>query len=78
VNVNISNEGGPVLAFQDSWRAEDPDDPVTTPLLNGEWLAYCREREAQERTAAKNAHSIEARRVHQELAQGYARFVRAR
>jgi hypothetical protein len=33
---------------------------------------YCRARERAERAAAKGACSIEARRVHQELAQAYA------
>jgi len=37
---------------------------------------YFRKREASERAAAKNALSVAARRVHQELAQAYASLVR--
>jgi len=33
---------------------------------------YARRREAQERAAAKNAPTLAARRIHQELAQLYA------
>jgi hypothetical protein len=70
--VNINNAGGPVLSFPDSMLVDGHDDPG--PRQTPEWAAYCRTREAQERAAAKKALSIEARRVHQELAQGYARF----
>ncbi|MEA3058417.1 MAG: hypothetical protein QOF34_1232 [Sphingomonadales bacterium] len=70
--MNINNAGGPVLAFPDSMGAAT--DEELGPRHNPEWVAYCRTREAQERAAAKKAHSLEARRVHQELAQGYARF----
>jgi hypothetical protein len=72
--VNICNEGGPVLAFADSPGADGEDEPRPPRLSAAEWSAYCRTREAQERAAAKKAQSTEARRVHQELAQGYARF----
>jgi hypothetical protein len=37
---------------------------------------YFRRRERSERAAAKNAVSEAARRVHQELAQGYAKLLR--
>ena len=38
-------------------------------------LDYARRREVQERTAAKQALSIAARRAHQELAQLYSELV---
>lgn len=37
---------------------------------------YARQREARERSAAKRAKTLEARRTHQELAQYYAQLVR--
>ena len=37
---------------------------------------YFRRRELAERAAAKNAQTEAARRVHQELAQGYAELLR--
>jgi hypothetical protein len=42
-------------------------------VLDEESLDYLRRRELAERAAAKNALSQTARRIHQELAQGYAR-----
>jgi len=39
-------------------------------------LEYFRQRERIERAAAKSASCEEARRVHQELAQGYAQLAR--
>jgi hypothetical protein len=72
--VNICNEGGSIVAFRDSWprneaesEPQEPDDP--------EWLDYCRARELAERRAAKNTPSAEARGVHQQLAQAYARMI---
>ena len=41
-------------------------------MLNPESQEYFRRRERAERAAAKNAASETARRIHQELAQGYA------
>lgn len=37
-------------------------------------IDYARRREAQERAAAKHAATLSARRMHQELAQFYARL----
>lgn len=67
--MNICNEGGPVIAFRDAWGlAADRDIQSADPPD----ADYCRARERAERAAAKTAQSIEARRVHQELAQAYA------
>ena len=44
--------------------------------MNEPTVDYLRRREQAERTAAKNAASDAARRVHQELAQGYAERLR--
>ncbi len=43
-----------------------------------ESIEYFQQRERMEREAAKNAGSPAARRVHQELAQGYAALARPR
>jgi hypothetical protein len=45
-------------------------------MLDEESAAYFRRREMTERAAAKKALSEAARRVHQELAQGYAEILR--
>lgn len=45
-------------------------------MLDQESLEYFRRRERAERAAAKTAESEAARRVHQELAQGYAQLLR--
>lgn len=45
-------------------------------MSHQESLEYFRRRERAERAAAKHAASEAARRVHQELAQGYAERIR--
>ncbi len=45
-------------------------------MLNHESQEYFRQRERAERAAAKNARTDVARRIHQELAQGYAALLR--
>jgi len=45
-------------------------------MLNSESHEYFRRRERAERAAAKNAVTDAARRIHQELAQGYAALLR--
>ena len=45
-------------------------------MLNPEAQDYFRRRERAERAAAKNAANETARRIHQELAQGYAALLR--
>lgn len=45
-------------------------------MLNPDSHDYFRRRERAERAAAKNAASETARRIHQELAQGYAALLR--
>lgn len=44
-------------------------------MLDHESQDYLRRRELAERAAAKNAVTEAARRVHQELAQGYAKLL---
>ena len=46
-------------------------------MLNPENQEYFRRRERAERAAAKNATTETARRIHQELALGYAAMLRA-
>ena len=45
-------------------------------MSNQDSLDYFRRRERAERAAAKQAASEAARRIHQELAQGYAKRLR--
>lgn len=45
-------------------------------MLNPESQDYFRRRELAERAAAKSAATEVARRIHQELAQGYAALLR--
>jgi hypothetical protein len=71
--VNICNDGGSVVTFTDPRLPKDEEFFEAPRYATAEWLDYCRTREADERAAAKKAASIEARRVHQELAQAYAR-----
>lgn len=46
-------------------------------MIDQESANYFRRRERAERAAAKQAASDAARRIHQELAQNYARILRA-
>ena len=73
--VNISDQGSSIVTFADARQTEkEPFD--RSARLAPEWLDYCRSRERMERAAAKRAGSVESRRVHQELAQAYARTLR--
>jgi len=70
--LNVSHDPSSLIIFRAAAAgdAEPPASPV------GE--DYCRVREQAERTAAERATSTAARRVHQELAQAYARATRQR
>lgn len=70
--MNVWHEGGGIVAFADCWTARDEGEPDLAERSGPEWIDYCRARERAERAAAKRAASIDARRVHQELAQAYA------
>ena len=73
--MNISHEGSCIFTFRDSWRSRNkPQSEILDPV-DAEWLDHCRARELAERAAAKKATSTEARGIHQELAQAYARMV---
>lgn len=75
--MNVCNEGGPLVIFREERAARsNPKTDHLKPASDDGWVDYCRAREASERAAAKRAASITARRVHQELAQAYARRVR--
>ena len=69
--MNVSNEPCPIVIFRAPWAARAEDQ--TAPQISD---VYCRARERAERAAAKRAGSVKARRVHQELAQAYARLTR--
>ena len=45
-------------------------------VIDPESVGYFRRRELAERAAAKNAMSLAAQRIHQELAQEYVRLLR--
>jgi len=68
----VSHDSSPLVIFRRAGArdAEPPASPV------GE--DYCRVREQAERAAAERATSTAARRVHQELADAYARSTRQR
>jgi hypothetical protein len=74
--VNICHDGGSLLTFTDSWASRNEPQANSLEPADTEWLDYCRARELAERAAAKRASSIEARRIHQELAEAYARRAR--
>jgi hypothetical protein len=74
--VNISNEGGPIVAFRDLWPERADCAAAAQPRCDREWLNYCRARESAERAAAQNAPCPQARHVHRELARAYARLIR--
>lgn len=68
--MNVCNDGGSFVTFNDTRGLNDDKLELGT---DEQWIDYCRSREMAERAAAKRASSATARRVHQELAQTYAR-----
>mgnify|MGYP001555062968 CR=1 FL=1 len=70
--MNVCHDGGAIVAFADLWTARHDGELDLAERSGPEWTDYCRARERAERAAAKRAASIDARRVHQELAQAYA------
>lgn len=71
--MNVCHDGGPIIAFRNAW--DDSREEASDARSGERWLDYCRTREAAERAAAKKASSINAQRVHQELALAYARII---
>jgi hypothetical protein len=71
--MNVCNEGGSFILFHDQLA-----DPVAADrtAVDPKWGDYYRARERMELAAAEQAHSTAARRVHQELAQAYARLAK--
>jgi hypothetical protein len=74
--MNVCHGGGPVIVFRDRWSSRNESELPSAKPVDAEWIDYCRARELAERAAAKKAGSIEARRIHQQLAQAYARMIR--
>jgi hypothetical protein len=68
--LNVSHDPSSLIIFR-APGAHDEEAPASPAAED-----YCRVRERAERAAATRAGSIEARRVHQELAQAYARATR--
>ena len=73
--MNVGHGAGSILTFKDAWTSRDEPPSGEPKPADAAWLDHCRARELAERAAAKNAGSIEARRVHQELAQAYASVI---
>jgi len=69
--LNVEHGKSSFTVFREPSIARDePAQPISRD--------HCRARERAERAAAKCASSIEARRIHQEMAQAYARLAQAR
>jgi hypothetical protein len=73
--MNVCHGDGPFVIFGDSWPTGNDPQSAARKAADPEWLDYCRAREFTERSAAMKAVSNEARRIHQELAQAYARMI---
>lgn len=73
--MNISHEGSSIFIFRDSGPPRKQQESESVGCFDAGWLDHCRARELAERAAAKKASSMEARGIHQELAQAYARMV---
>ncbi|WP_028968609.1 hypothetical protein [Sphingomonas sp. URHD0057] len=75
--MNVCNDCTSIVIIRDDWPTQNrPETQIPDPAAaDPEW---CRARELAERAAAKRASSLEARRVHQELAAAYARLTQAR
>lgn len=75
--MNNLNDSSSLVVFREDWATRtNPDTRDLEPDGDLEWVEHCRAREFAERAAAKHAGSDAARRVHQELAQAYARMIR--
>jgi hypothetical protein len=69
--VNVEYGASSIVTFADDWASRNTPEPAAAIRADAEWHEYCRARELAERKAAKSARSLQARRVHQELAQAY-------
>ncbi len=70
--MNVDDDAGGFIIFRAGpFRADEPE-----PGASAEWIEHCRSREFAERAAAKRATCSEARKIHQQLAQAYARMIR--
>ena len=69
--MNVECGTSSIVIFADDWASRNTPEPAFAIRADAEWLDYCRARELAERKAAKSARSLQARRVHQELAQAY-------
>ena len=70
--MNVPSDEGSILTFREPWTCRGEGDVHAAATSEETWLDYCRSRERKERAAAKQASSVLARRIHQELAQAYA------
>jgi hypothetical protein len=73
--VNISHDGGPIIAFTSDWCARNEPQDASRSRSDREWIAYCRARQLAESDAAEHASSTRARRIHEELARAYGRMI---
>ena len=77
--MEIASSYGEAVTFTGYSRANPETFGFTASggsMSNQDSLEYFRRRERAERAAAKQAASEAARRIHQELAQGYAERLR--
>jgi hypothetical protein len=74
--VNVDGTSGSIILCQEI--ADSPFERSTAPEKAKDDRAYHQARERSEGKAAKEAASVESRRVHQELAQAHARMARCR
>ena len=76
--MNVCNDCTSIVIIRDDWPTRNnPETQIPDPAAAAD-PDWSRARELAERAAAKRAGSIEARRVHQELAAAYARLAQAR
>jgi hypothetical protein len=73
--VNVSHDGGPIIAFTSDWCARNESQDPSQGEADGEWVDYCRSRQRAECEAAEHASSMRARQVHEELARAYGRMI---
>ena len=73
--MNVSHDGGPIIAFTSEWCARNEPQESPRSGADGEWVAYCRSRQLAEREAAEHASSTRAREVHEDLARAYGRMI---
>jgi hypothetical protein len=73
--MNVCDDNGSFVVFRGRWPTSENTESESPEPIDAAWIDHCRARESAERAAAKQTTCVEARRVHQELAQAYARMI---